>query len=154
MELNYEKFELHVGKQNVEKYISYFLDRKASFKVYDSDELGIYYISKDEGIDFFCEKLEGNIVELKAIFIYVNNTKEGYKQFREELPFSIEKSFTINEVNDVLGKPDKTIEAIPIIKKNYSEIYLKEGYSIGIEYNIKDGKIKFIRIEMTNPSQI
>ena len=54
MELNYEKFELHVGKQNVEKYISYFLDRKASFKVYDSDELGIYYISKDEGIDFFC----------------------------------------------------------------------------------------------------
>lgn len=154
MKFNYEKFEHQVGKQNVEKYISNFLERKASFKVFNSDEREVYYISKDEGIDFFCEKQEGNKLELKAIFIYVNNTKEGYKQFREELPFSIKKSFTINEVRYVLGKPDKTIEAIPIIKKNFSEIYLKEGYSIGIEYNDKESKIKFIRIEMSSTSKI
>ena len=53
-------------------------------------------------------------------------------------------------MHDILGTPDKKIEAIQIIKKNYSEMYLKEGYFICIEYNNKESTIKFIRIEMTN----
>ena len=52
------------------------------------------------------------------------------------------------QVNEILGKPDITNEALPIIKKDYSESYFKEGYSIGIEYNYDLNNIKFIRIEI------
>lgn len=46
------------------------------------------------------------------------------------------------QVNEILGKPDRVDEALPIIKKDYSESYFKEGYSIGIESNYDLNNIK------------
>ena len=57
------------------------------------------------------------------------------------------KCFQKKEINILFGNADKQIEGIPIIGKDFSEIYIKTGYSIGIEY-CKNNKIKFIRIEV------
>lgn len=45
MDFNYDKFERYLGKNNVEKYILRFLEKKEIFETEDSDELTVYYIS-------------------------------------------------------------------------------------------------------------
>lgn len=146
MEFNYMKFKSFLGNDFVEEYVQSYLLENEYFEIYDDGTNDIYYISKEKGIDYLFDN-NVNTLELKAVFIYINNSKEGYKPFSEKLPFSMEKYFSKTEVNKLLGVPDKSIEALPIIKKNYSEIYNKLGYSIGIEY-CEEEQIKFLRIEI------
>ena len=146
MTFNFDNFNLHLGNIFVKDYAISYLEGEYSFEIYDDGTGDIYYILENEGIDYLFRDNE-NRLRLKAIFIYLNNKKDGYKSFSKKLPFNIENVFKKKEINILFGNADKQIEEIPIIGKDFSEIYIKTGYSIGIEY-CKNNKIKFIRIEV------
>ena len=146
MNFDYDAFNLFLGKEFVKEYIQNYLEENYTFEIYDDDTNDIYYISETNGIDYLFNVNEKSLT-LKAIFIYVNNKKEGYKPFSKKLPFEIDNTYKKKEINTLLGIPNRLIEAIPIIGKNFSEIYYRTGFSIGIEY-CKNTKIKFIRIEV------
>lgn len=148
MKFNHDKFDMHLGKPFVQKYVSNFLEKNETVEVFESDEVSMYYIMKERGLDYRFEKLDAKTIELSAIFIYVNNLKEGYIQFQEELPFSIETRFRRSDINNQFGIPDKLVETLPIIRLDHRDIYYKSGYSLIFEYNKKE-KIKFILIEIT-----
>lgn len=149
--MNFNRFINALDKKFVEDFIDiYFTNSFISYEK-SEDENDIYLTFKNEGVEFRFEKINSDI-ELRTFFIHLNNKKNGFNLYSSKIPFHLSNKFKKDDLKKILGQPNKVNDPIPIIGINYSEVFIKEKFSLAIEYDEKALFIKTISITCPAPN--
>lgn len=120
-------FSSMVGKNikgdEIQKWLSKVGDSPKIEKFDDS----FYYSFKQKGISLRFDTTE----KLTTVFLYSEGA-DGFRQYQGELPFKLSFLLSRNEIESIMGKPDKSGGKGVI---NYWVSYPSKG--IGITYNSK-----------------